>query len=42
VAIQVQKRLKELEAADPLAQGNSPFGDMPMKMSWMKMSCPMS
>jgi tetratricopeptide (TPR) repeat protein len=28
VAIQVQKRLKELEAADPFAPGNSPFGDM--------------
>jgi len=29
VATQVQKRLKELEAADPFAQGNSPFWDMP-------------
>jgi hypothetical protein len=29
VATQVQKRLKELEAADRFAQGTSPFGDMP-------------
>jgi hypothetical protein len=29
VATQVQKRLKELEAADPFAEGNSPFWDMP-------------
>jgi tetratricopeptide (TPR) repeat protein len=28
VATQVQKRLKELETADPFAQGNRPFGDM--------------
>jgi hypothetical protein len=29
VVTQVQKRLRELEAADPFGQGNSPFWDMP-------------